>query len=96
MPKKSQEILDKINLKFNVYLLVIILLCILICMYDKRFIVPSIILCALLLGYAIWSNDKRKLEIVNHIQEVTTDMNVANRNNSIIAYRNRWKHYLEK
>ncbi len=83
MPKKSQEILDKINLKFNVYLLVIILLCILICMYDKRFIVPSIILCALLLGYAIWSNDKRKLEIVNHIQEVTTDMNVANRNNLI-------------
>ncbi len=83
MPKKSQEILDKMNLKFNVYLLVIILLCILICMYDKRFIVPSIILCALLLGYAIWSNDKRKLEIVNHIQEVTTDMNVANRNNLI-------------
>lgn len=83
MPKKSQEILDKMNLKFNVYLLVIILLCILICMYDTRFIVPSIILCALLLGYAIWSNDKRKLEIVNHIQEVTTDMSVANRNNLI-------------
>lgn len=83
MPKKSQEILDKINLKFNVYLLVIVLLCILICMYDKRFIAPSIVLCVLLLGYAIWSNDKRKLEIVNHIQEVTTDMNVANRNNLI-------------
>ncbi len=83
MPKKSQEILDKINLKFNVYLLVIVLLCILICMYDKRFIAPSIVLCILLLGYAIWSNDKRKLEIVNHIQEVTTDMNVANRNNLI-------------
>lgn len=83
MPKKSQEILDKINLKFNIYLLVIVLLCILLCIYDKRFIVPSIILCVFLLAYAIWSNDKRKLEIVNHIQEVTTDMNVANRNNLI-------------
>lgn len=83
MPKRSQEILDKINLKFNVYLLVIVLLCILLCMYDSKFIVPSVVLCILLLCYAVWSNDKRKVEIVNHIQEITTDMNVANRNNLI-------------
>lgn len=83
MQKKSQEILDKLNLKFNVYLLVIVLLCILLCIYDARFIVPSIILCVILTIYAMWSVDKKKLEIVNHIQEVTTDVNVATRNNLV-------------
>lgn len=83
MPKKSKEILDKINFRFNLYIFIIILLCIQLCFHDTRFIIPSILLCVLLIGYTIWIGDKRKLEIVNHIQELTTDVNVATRNNLI-------------
>lgn len=83
MPKKISDKIDKINLKFNIYILVIILLCILLCLYDVRFIVPSIVLCFILICYTVWMSDKRKIEIVNHIQEVTTDVNVATRNNLI-------------
>jgi len=35
------------------------------------------------IGYTIWVSDKRKLEIVNHIQELTTDVNMATRNNLV-------------
>ncbi len=83
MPKETSEKIDKINLKFNIYIFIIILLCIVLCMYDARFIIPSVILCIFLICYTIWISDKRKLEIVNHIQEVTTDVNVATRNNLI-------------
>ena len=83
MPKKTGEKIDKINLKFNIYLLIIVLLCVLLCIYDIRFIVPAFVLCIILIGYTIWMSDKRKLEIVNHIQEITSDVNMATRNNLV-------------
>ena len=83
MLKKSNEKIDKINLKFDLYIFVIIMLCIILCIYDARFIIPSILLCIVLICYTIWMSDKRKIEIVNHIQEVTTDVNVATRNNLV-------------
>ena len=83
MPEKNNEKIDKISLKFNLYIFIIILLCILLCIYDPRFIIPSILLCVILIVYTIWMNDKKKLEIVNHIQEITTDVNMATRNNLI-------------
>ena len=83
MPKKISEKLDKIKLKLNLYIFVIIVLCVILCRYDGRFIIPSILLCLFLVVYTIWMSDKRKIELVNHIQEITSDMNVATRNNLI-------------
>lgn len=83
MPKEISKKLDKLNVKFNIYLLIIILLCVLLCIYDARFIIPSVILCIVLICYTIWMSDKKKVEIVNHIQEVTTDVNVATKNNLV-------------
>lgn len=83
MPKEISKKLDKLSVKFNLYLLIIVLLCILLCLYDARFIIPSVILCVGLICYTIWMSDKRKVEIVNHIQEVTTDVNVATKNNLV-------------
>ena len=83
MPEKSNEKLDKINLKFNLHLFIIVVLCVLLCIYDMRFIIPSVLLCVFLIYYTVWMSDKKKIEIVNHIQEVTTDVNMATRNNLI-------------
>lgn len=81
MSKKNKE--KKVKLKFNIYLFIIILLCIFLCIYNAKLILPSIILCVILMIYTIWINDKKRVEIVNHIQEIATDVNVATRNNLI-------------
>ena len=83
MPDKKNKTLDKLNVKFNLYILIIILLCIVLCIYDARLIIPSILLWIFLWGYTIWMNDKKRLELVNHIQEITSDVNVATKNNLI-------------
>jgi len=89
MPKKNSEALEKIekinkiNVKFNIYIFIIFLLCVLICIYDFRLIIPSILLCFILLVYTNWIGDKKRAELVNHIEEITTDMNSATRNNLI-------------
>ena len=89
MPKKNNEEIEKIekinkiNVKFNMYILIIFLLCALICVYDFRLIIPSILLCGFLLIYTNWIGNKKKTELVNHIEEITADMNMATRNNLI-------------
>lgn len=81
MPGKDDKNLKKLNFKFNLYILIIIVLCVLLCIYDTRFVIPSIVLCVLSICYNIWMSDKRQIEIVNHIQQITSDVNVATRNN---------------
>lgn len=83
MPEKSGKKLDKITIKFNLYILIILFLCIVICMYDARFIIFSVLLGIFLVCYTIWISDKKQLEISNHIQEITLDVNMATRNNLV-------------
>jgi len=83
MPKKKDEKIGELNLKFNIYIFIIILLCVILCIYDTRFIIPSIILCAISIAYSSWISDKKEVEIVNHIQQITTDVNMATRNNLV-------------
>ena len=83
MPKNLVEKSNKINLKFNIYIVVILILCILLCICNRVFIVPSILLYIFIIFYTIWIGDKKELEIVNHIQEIASDVNIANRNTLI-------------
>ncbi len=83
MTEKSKQKLEKFNWKLNLYVIVIVALCIVLCIYDIKCLIPSVLLCVFVIGYTIWVSDKRKLEIVNHIQELTTDVNMATRNNLV-------------
>ena len=80
---KKNKALDKFNTKFNLYIVIIMLLCLALCAYDVRLIIPSIFLWIFLWGYTIWMNDKKRAELVNHIQEITSDVNIATKNNLI-------------
>ena len=80
---KKNKALDRLNVKFNLYIVIIMLLCVALCAYDVRLIVPSILLWIFLWGYTIWMNDKKRVELVNHIQEITSDVNIATKNNLI-------------
>ena len=83
MPNKKNKTLDKLSVKFNLYIVIIVLLCITLCVYDARLIIPSIFLWILLGTYTIWMSDKKRAELVNHIQEITSDVNIATKNNLI-------------
>lgn len=69
--------------KSAIYLIVILALMVLLCIYNKIFIIPSILLFVILIIYTVISNSKRKNEIVNHIMEVTSDVNIATKKNLI-------------
>lgn len=85
MPNKDGSGIDKLASKSKIYLVIIGLLLIGICAYDLKWIIPSIIGYILIVFYSIWVNGKKKTEIVNHIEEVTTDVNSATKSTLINA-----------
>ena len=83
MPSTNGKILDKLIAKNLVFNIIIGILCILLCVYDLRWLIPSILLFTSILTYSVWSNSKKRLELVNHIQEVASDMDSATKGNLI-------------
>lgn len=83
MPNSNGKILDKLTIKSGLHLTVIAILLIILCYYDLRWIAPSIMLFFALLFYSLVTQSKKKNEIVNHIEAITTDINSATKNNLI-------------
>ena len=69
--------IEKIISKVKIYLAIIAILCVILCIYDIRWIVPSIILMAIIIIYTLLENSKKKNELVNHIEEITMDVSSA-------------------
>ena len=53
MPSKNGKILDDLILKSGIYLIIILLFMISLCIYDIKWLVPSIIIYILLIIYTI-------------------------------------------
>ncbi len=83
MPSTNGKILDRLIAKNILFITIIGILCILLCVYDLRWIIPSIILFASLLVYSMWMSSKKRVELVNHIEELTSDMESATKGNLI-------------
>jgi len=83
MPKSNGNILKNITAKSIVYILVIGFLSIALCVYDLSWIIPSIIIFAIVVVYTIWSNDKRKEELENHIQDIASDVSSTSKDNLV-------------
>ena len=77
MPNQNGKMLDKLTTKNILYLLIIGVLFIILCIYDLRWVIPSIILYAGVLIYSVWNSSRKKSEIVSHIEEITADVNSA-------------------
>ncbi|MCI8345728.1 MAG: phosphoesterase [Clostridia bacterium] len=72
MPKNnSVKVFDKLVSKTKVYLGIIAILLITICFYEHRFIMPALLIFILIVMYAYWTNNKRKLELSDHIKDLT-------------------------
>lgn len=79
------------NLKFfeilisrtKIYLVIIAILLIVLCIYKPLFILPSILVYALILAYTFWANKKRKTEITEKIQELTLNVDKASKSSLV-------------
>ena len=83
MPNSNGKILDKLTSKNIIYILIIGFLCIALCVYDLSWIIPSIVLFAIIVAYTIWVTSKKRTEIENHIQDITSDVSTASKGNLI-------------
>lgn len=73
MPKNEKNFKNLVS-KTKIYLVVIGILLIMLCVKDTVFIVPSIIIFALIVIYSLWTNSKGIDEISKHIQDVTVNV----------------------
>lgn len=83
MPNNNGKILDKLTSKNIFFIIVIEFLCISLCIYDLRWIIPSIVIITFIIAYSIWVSSKKKTEIKNHIEDLTSDVSTASRGNLI-------------
>lgn len=83
MPNTNGKILDKLTSRNIIYIVTIGFLCISLCIYDLRWIIPSIVLYSLIIAYTMWVSSKKKTEIENHIKDVTSDVDTASKGNLV-------------
>lgn len=84
MPNNTnKKIFEGLVSKTKIYLIMIAILLVLICVLNIKYIIPAIFAYVLILAYTYWSNQKRKEELSDHIQELTFHMDKAAKNTMI-------------
>ena len=71
MANKNIKILDNLVSRTKIYLIIILVLLVMICTIRPVFIIPSVIIYALIIGYTYFANNKRKSEISETLQDLT-------------------------
>ena len=79
----NNNILEKLESKTKIYLIIIAILFILLCVNNVNYIIPSIILYAIILVYTIWVSQKRKGEVSSYLDELTFNVDSAAKNTLI-------------
>lgn len=83
MSNNNKRIVEKLESKTKIYLVIIAVLLIVLCIYEEALILPSVITYALLLGYTLWINSKRIGELSKHIHDLTINVDTAAKNTLI-------------
>lgn len=77
MQNSNKNIFDNFVSRTKIYLVIIFILLFAICWQNTKFIVPSIILYILVIGYTYFANNKRKSEISETLQDLTLTVDSA-------------------
>ena len=83
MSDKNRKMLENIESKTKIYLVIIAIILILLCINIPTYILPSIVLYAIIIFYTNWVYKKRKGEVSNYINELTISMDSAAKNTLI-------------
>ena len=76
MPKNKINF-DQIISRTKIYLVIIAIILTILCIIKPIAIIPSIIAFTLIVIYTIWTNQKRKAEISEHLNELTHNIDKA-------------------
>ncbi len=71
---KNDKKFETLISRTKIYLIIIAILLIVLCFNDTSYIVPSIVIYALILIYSFWTNNKRRDELSKHIQDITVNV----------------------
>ena len=77
MQNTSKKVFENLVSKTKIYLAIIFILLCIICIKDLKLIIPSIIVYIIILIYAILSNNKRKNQITETLQDFTLKLDSA-------------------
>ncbi len=77
MQSSNKKIFDNLVSRTKIYLVIILLLLILICVQNTIFIIPSLLIFILVVGYTYFANNKRKSEISETLQDLTLTVDSA-------------------
>ena len=77
MTNSNLKILEKLESKTKIYLVIIAILLIVLCVNNTVYIIPSIIIYAGILTYTIWVSQKRKGEVSSYLDELTLNVDTA-------------------
>ena len=79
----NKKVLENLVSRTKIYLVIILILLVVICIYNPTFIIPAIIIYIAILGYSYLTNNKRKSEISEHLQDLTLTVDSAAKNTLI-------------
>lgn len=77
MQNSNKKIFDNLVSRTKIYLVIIFLLLVVICSLNIKFILPSILLFFLIGSYTYFTNNKRKSEISETLQDLTLTVDSA-------------------
>jgi len=83
MTNNSMNVLEKIESKTKIYLVIIAIILIVLFINNPVFIIPGVVLYALIIAYTIWVYNKRKGELSSYIDELTLSVDSAAKNTLI-------------
>ena len=79
----SKKIFEGLISRTKIYLVLIAILLVVICILDLRYFTPSVVLYILILAYTYWSNQKRRIELSDHLQDLTFNIDKLAKNTMV-------------
>ena len=73
----NKNVFDKFISKTKIYIAIIAILLVVLCVYETKFIIPAIVLFAVIIIYAVLTNNKKRNEISEHIKELSLTVDNA-------------------
>ena len=77
MTNNNLKILEKLESKTKIYLVIIAILLVVLSINNTAYIIPAIIIYAGILTYTIWVSQKRKGEVSSYLDELTLNVDTA-------------------
>ena len=73
----NRKVFDNLVSRTKIYLVIILILLVIVSYLQSAFIIPSILIYILILGYTYFANNKRKSEISEQLQDLTLTVDTA-------------------